>query len=49
MSQFSKPGIRSKDLERVIREHINKGFKEYLRAYKTIPETGSGSLIFNSV
>jgi DNA-binding GntR family transcriptional regulator len=25
MSQFGKPGIRSKELERVVREHINKG------------------------
>ena len=36
MSQFGEPDIGSKDLERVIREHINKGFKEYLSLFKTI-------------
>ncbi|MBW2613685.1 MAG: GntR family transcriptional regulator [Deltaproteobacteria bacterium] len=38
MSQFGEPDIRSKDLERVIRKHINNGFKEYLSAYNVISE-----------
>jgi DNA-binding GntR family transcriptional regulator len=38
MSQFGEPDIRSKDLERVIREHIHKGFKEYLSLFKTAPK-----------
>ena len=36
MSQFGEPEIHSKNLELVIREHINKGFKEYLSLFKTI-------------
>lgn len=36
ISQFGKSDTRSKDLERIIREHINKGFKEYLSLFKTI-------------
>jgi DNA-binding GntR family transcriptional regulator len=38
MSQFGQPDIRSKDLERVIREHIHKGFKDYLSLFKTAPK-----------
>jgi DNA-binding GntR family transcriptional regulator len=38
MSQFGEPEIRRKDLERDIREHINKGFKEYLSLFKTAPK-----------
>mgnify|MGYP001819244068 CR=1 FL=1 len=40
MKTFGEPDIRSKDLEWVIREHINNGFKEYLSAFKINTKNG---------
>ena len=40
MKTFGEPEIRNKELERVIREHINKGFKDYLSLFETIPGNG---------
>ena len=35
-AQFREPEIRGGELERAVRGHINKGFKEYLRMFKGV-------------